>query len=178
MPIHRFVPGRALPAYAFVPGRHPHPESDPAGHSFGLARAHVAAVDARNWQSSEAYVFGLDLFNQGYYWEAHVEFEALWHAAGRHGPTADFLKGLIRLAAAGVKHRAENARGVRSHAEKAAELWREVKRGLAEGQERFLGLHVRELIEVAERVCLAGWPEEQPVLVPAFSTSSPEGGLP
>jgi predicted metal-dependent hydrolase len=169
MTIPRFAPDRPLPPYAFVPGRHPHPESDPAGHSFGVARAPVAALDARNPQTSEAYLFGLDLFNRGYYWEAHVEFEALWHAAGRHGPSADFLKGLIRLAAAGVKHRAGNVRGVRSHAARAAALWHEVQRGLAPGQEHFLGLRVRELIALAAVVCSTGWPEERPLLVPAFA---------
>ena len=168
MAIPRFVPVRPLPPYAFVPGRHPHPESDPAGHSFGVARAAVAAVEAQTWQGSEPYLFGLDLFNHGYYWEAHVEFEALWHAAGRHGTTADFLKGLIRLAAAGVKQRAGNARVVRSHAEKAAGLWRGVERGMAGEEGRFLGLRVRELIELAEGIGVQGWPAESPLLVPAF----------
>jgi hypothetical protein len=57
---------------------------------------------------------------------------------------------------------------VRSHAEKAAGLWREVERSLADGEERFLGLRVWELIERAEGVCLLGWPEKAPVLAPTF----------
>ena len=55
---------------------------------------------------------GVELFNAGYYWEAHEAWEALWHAAGRRGPTADLLKGLIKLAAAGVKVRERQEHGV------------------------------------------------------------------
>ena len=33
------------------------------------------------------------LFNAGYYWEAHEVWEGLWHAYGRRGATADVLKG-------------------------------------------------------------------------------------
>jgi predicted metal-dependent hydrolase len=66
----------------------------------------------------------MDLFNHGYYWEAHEAWESLWHAAGRTGPVADFLKGLIKLAAAGVKVAEGNQDGARSHAKRAAELFR------------------------------------------------------
>ena len=57
-------------------------------------------------------VEGIALFNAGYYWEAHEAWEGLWHAHGRDGPTADVLKGLIKLAAAGVKVREGRPHGV------------------------------------------------------------------
>ena len=57
----------------------------------------------RSWSQSHDYLLGCDLFNHGYYWEAHETWEGLWNACGRSGTTADFLKGLIKLAAAGVK---------------------------------------------------------------------------
>jgi uncharacterized protein len=116
----RFLPDLPLPPYAHVPGQTPHPESDPAGHSFGLARPEAAPLDPARWRDSSEYLRGLDLFNHGYYWEAHEQGEALWHAAGRRGPLADFLKGLIRLAAAGVKAREGRPDGVASHARAAA----------------------------------------------------------
>ena len=34
--------------------------------------------------------------------KSHVAWESLWMACGRKGAVADFLKGLIKLAAAGV----------------------------------------------------------------------------
>ena len=51
----------------------------------------------------DARLRGLLYYNAGYYWEAHEAWEAAWVIAGRQGPTADFYKGLIKLAAAGVK---------------------------------------------------------------------------
>jgi hypothetical protein len=59
------------------------------------------------------------LFDAGYYWEAHEVWEGLWHAVGRRGATALVLKGLIKLAAAGVKVRERREPGVRTHARRA-----------------------------------------------------------
>ena len=112
-PPPRYAPQRALPPYSYVPGKFPHPLSDPAGHSY----AHAAAPQA------DEFAYAVDLFNHGYYWEAHEAWESLWHAAGRSGPRADGLKGLIKLAAAGVKAREGNVRGVTRHARRAQELF-------------------------------------------------------
>src|SRR6516162_9140895 len=119
----RLVPEEPLPPYAFVPGRSPHPVSDPAGHSFRVAPERPCALDPERWRDNKTYLYGLDLFNAGYYWEAHEAWEALWHAAGRKGATADFLKGLIKLAAAGVKHLEGKPPGVKSHARRSAALF-------------------------------------------------------
>jgi hypothetical protein len=67
------------------------------------------------------FLHGIRLFNAGYYWEAHEVWEDLWHIEGRHGPTAETLKGLIKLAAAGVKAREGRENGVRTHCRRAAE---------------------------------------------------------
>lgn len=70
--------------------------------------------------ASPAFLHAIDLYHHGYFWEAHEVWEALWHAAGRRGPTAEIYRGLIRLAAAGFKAR-EGARvGVARHAAAAA----------------------------------------------------------
>jgi hypothetical protein len=157
----RLLPDEPLPPYAFVPGQSPHPTSDPAGHSFGRAATPPAPLDPSRWRECRDYLHGLDLFNAGFYWEAHEAWEGLWHAAGRTGTTADFLKGLIKLAAAGVKHRAGKPAGVRSHACRAAELLRGVERDL-------LGLRIEEVTALADAVCRDGWPKEPPVLLPSI----------
>jgi hypothetical protein len=113
---------RELPRYSYVPGQFPHPISDAAGHSFGHASEVVTPLDESNWQSNAAWLWAIDLFNQGFYWEAHEAWEVLWHAAGRRGPTADFLKGLIKLAAAGVKVREGKPEGVKLHTARAKQL--------------------------------------------------------
>ncbi|MDZ4659834.1 MAG: DUF309 domain-containing protein [Bythopirellula sp.] len=114
---------RPFPPYSYVPGSGtPHPVSDPQGHMHGIFEATPEPLDPQSWRDSEAYVYGIDLFNHGYYWEAHEAWESLWHAAGHRGPMADFLKGLIKLAAAGVKFREGNSAGVKRHLIRGQEL--------------------------------------------------------
>jgi hypothetical protein len=118
--VPRLLPDRPLPPYAFIGGGpRPHPRRDPDGHSHGEPEPEPGPLDPDAWESSAAYLRGIDLFNHGYYWEAHEQWEALWLAAGRRGPVAEFLKALIKLTAAGVKIRQGRPRGVRSHTRRA-----------------------------------------------------------
>lgn len=162
MPL-RLVPDEPFPPYAFVPGRFPHPTSDPAGHSFGIEPPVPPKPEPERWQESSPYLHGIDLFNGGYYWESHVAWESLWLACGRKGVVANFLKGLIKLAAAGVKALESKPDGVRSHSGRAAELWQGVSRS---EQDFFMGFRVRELIDLAEEIQQKGWPSSPPVLMP------------
>jgi hypothetical protein len=93
----------------------------------GQAAKAVAPLDPARWRECGEYLYGVDLFNHGFYWEAHEAWESLWHAAGRKGAVAAWLKALIKLAAAAVKLREGNARGVERHATRALELLREVE---------------------------------------------------
>ena len=107
----------SLPPYAFVPGGPwPHPTGSPDGHMAGKTHENVSRVGDRTWNQSTSYLRGMILFNAGFYWEAHEAWEALWHAEGRRGVTAELLKGLIKLAAAGVKVRERQRHGVVTHA--------------------------------------------------------------
>lgn len=94
---------RRLPAYRYVPGRTPHPVRDPLGHAHGAAEP-PAEIDPERWAECEPHLWAVDLFNAGYYWEAHEAWEGLWRAAGRRTETGRFLQGLIQLCAALVKH--------------------------------------------------------------------------
>jgi hypothetical protein len=149
---------RPLPPYSYVPGHAPHPVSDPRGHMHGAAAEAVAPLDVRQWKSSTVHVHAIDLFNHGYYWEAHEAWESLWHAAGRAGPVAAWLKALIKLSAAAVKAREGNAAGVQRHARRARELLVQVRDALPAGQDVFCGLSLaaidgaaRSLMADAER---------------------------
>lgn len=116
----RYVPEIELPSYAYVPGYRAHPTRDPNGHDQGPDPEDIPAVtDLRHWQENRIYLGGIDLFNHGYYWEAHEMWEALWHRSDGDAVTAMFLKGLIKLTAAGVKIREGNPRGARKHAGRA-----------------------------------------------------------
>ena len=113
--IPRWASDLPLPKCAYVPGRTARP-----------AEVGLAATNPADWQNCASYLQGIDLFNHGYYWEAHERWEAVWIAAGRQGPLANFIKGLIKLAAALVKARQGQPRGVVRHARRAAELFRAV----------------------------------------------------
>lgn len=100
----------------------PHPVSDPRGHAYGHSPEPVTPLDPADPCQSPTWCIACALFEAGYYWEAHEAWESLWHAAGRTGPVADCLKGLIKWAAAGVKVREGRPEGVRRHCLRAAEL--------------------------------------------------------
>lgn len=123
----RLRPERSFPAYAYLPGRQPHPVRDPGGHSYGHAEPMPAAADAS--LESDMFFWGLDLFNHGYYWEAHEAWEGLWQVADRGGPLRKLFKALILLSAAGVKIREGKHIAATRHAGRAAGLLRQLMTG-------------------------------------------------
>jgi uncharacterized protein len=137
-----------LPPYSYVPGGPwPHPTTSPLGHLYGRAPEHTLPIQGDAWAESTAYRRGVQLFNAGYYWEAHEAWESLWHAHGRHGPTATVLKGLIKLAAAGVKIREGRITGAQTHLRRAAEHFADA---MADAGRRQLGLDLATWIEHAK----------------------------
>lgn len=169
-------PDEPLPPYAYVPGRLPHPVSDPAGHSYGRREGPAAPLDPADWQASRAYRRGIVLFDRGYYWEAHEVWESLWHAAGRRGPVALFLQGLIRLAAAGVKVREGRAEGTVHHSRAAARCFRRAAELLGEPP-AFLGLRFADLqgwAAQAER-CARPAPDDATGVVVVFPFALADG---
>lgn len=140
----------SFPPYAYVPGGPwPHPTRSPEGHRFGRRDPPAPPILDDGWESSRVYRRGVELFNAGYYWEAHEAWESLWHAHGRHGATAEVLKALIKLAAAGVKVREGRPAGTRTHASRAADLFEAACRT---GGTRCLGLDLREWAGRARRL--------------------------
>ena len=164
MPFNRYAPEVPFPVYAFVPGRHPHPVTNPCGHSYGHSQIVPQPLkDARPRDSIE-FLTAVDLFNAGYYWEAHEAWEGLWIAAGRRGVMADFLKSLIKLAAAGVKAREGQITGVERHARRSVELLRSVNTEQPAAGSIYCGLNLDELILAAQSLA------EQPIVDDTPST--------
>lgn len=111
---------RPLPPYRYLPGREPHPTRDPAGHSFGDGDSVAPPLAAAEWPRREDYRYGVDLFNAGYWWEAHEVFESLWHASGRQTPVGHCLQAFIQCAAAHIQAELQHARGARNLLRRAA----------------------------------------------------------
>jgi hypothetical protein len=97
----RLCPERSLPAYAYVPGRQPHPIKHPEGHAFGQESVPRPAPGGAAFR--EAHRWACDLWNHGYPWEAHEAWEELWHGVPPDAPLAGALQGLIQAAAAHLK---------------------------------------------------------------------------
>ncbi|HMO85665.1 MAG TPA: DUF309 domain-containing protein [Lacipirellulaceae bacterium] len=157
-----------LPPYSYVPGHRPHPVSDLRGHMYGQAHEIPPPLDPGQWADSEEYRRAFDLFSHGYYWESHEAWEGLWLAAGRAGPTGAWLKALIKLAAAGVKAREGNARGVQRHATRSLELIAELRAAGEAADGVFAGADVTQLESLARHwreLALTEFTEPQPQLL-------------
>jgi predicted metal-dependent hydrolase len=120
---------------------------DPTGHSYHVERIPVAAEASL---SSDAFLWGLDLFNHGYYWEAHEAWEGLWRVADRDGPLRMLFKGLILLSAAGVKIRERKHAAAQRRAKRAAALLRQLTKVPDRAFERALGMSPPALAKCAE----------------------------
>jgi hypothetical protein len=120
---------------------------DPAGHSYQVEPVPVAAEASLD---ADAFLWGLDLFNHGYYWEAHEAWEGLWQVADRDGPLRMLFKGLILLSAAGVKIRERKNAAAARHAMRAAALFRQLMKVPDLAFERALGMSSATLAECAE----------------------------
>jgi hypothetical protein len=143
----RWLPQKSLPPYAYLPGKNPHPVRDPTGHSYHVEPIPVAAEASL---SSDAFLWGLDLFNHGYYWEAHESWEGLWRVADRDGPPRMLFKGLILLSAVGLKIRERKHAAAARHAKRAAALLRQLMRVPDRAFESALGMSPAALAECAE----------------------------
>lgn len=102
-------------AYRFIPGQTPHPTADPRGHSYrapGTPEPEVALVLPDAWATSADYLYGCDLYNHAYWWEAHEAWEGLWQLADKEGIQGLFLQGLIQSSACHLKQFVGHANGV------------------------------------------------------------------
>ena len=130
----RYEPSLPLPGRAYVPGLFPRP---------------VTAFQGQTADQSLRY--GVDLFNRGFYWEAHEAWESAWINHGRAGEMANLLRGLIHLTAAGVKARQESEHGVKVHAEKAIALFENAGEDLGVASLRSLTEQVKKVRETPSR---------------------------
>ncbi|MBX7255880.1 MAG: DUF309 domain-containing protein [Candidatus Hydrogenedentes bacterium] len=111
----RYCPGAPWPTYRHVPGISPHPTRHPDGHS-NLAPPHAGLL------VRDTLLFGVDLYHQGYLWEAHEAWEHLWQQSGRDSLEGRLLQALIKTAAAVLKLHMGSVRGARRHSRDAYEL--------------------------------------------------------
>lgn len=155
----RLLPSTELPAYAFITGMElPHPYRDPRGHSYQRKHPTPRPLSGHAWAENRSYLLALDYFNYGYYWESHEEWERLLRGTGSEGLPGRFLKGLIKLSAAGVKVRERSIHGVRRHAASAGEVFADVAAEV--GETHFCGLEFTLLQFAADRAAQLTYKDE------------------
>lgn len=129
-----------FPHYRFIPGQTVHPRRHPGGHSFGLKDPRSAAFNEDDWFASVDYLYAIDLYNFGYWWESHEVFEGLWHAHGHRTKAGNFFQALIQLAAANLKHLLGRESAVRNLTQRGIER-------LQKAPSRYMGIDTVRLAE-------------------------------
>ena len=106
---------------------------------------------------------GVELFNEGRYWDAHEAWEEAW-MPDRHGPERGFYKGLIQVAAGCLHYGRGNRRGT-------VNKWRSGVEYLRPYLPRHRGVELEPLVALVEadlEAVLAapdGWPAGLPMPV-------------
>jgi predicted metal-dependent hydrolase len=95
---------------------------------------------------------GIELFNDGRYWEAHEAWEEAW-MPDRKGPESGFYKGLIQVAAGCLHYGRRNRRG-------ALNKWRSGAGYLRPYLPRHRGVELDPLVRLVEGF-LAAFEERQ-----------------
>jgi hypothetical protein len=125
---------RPLPSARYLPGHTQRPERAVQTDRLQISEEMQLAI-SETWSRNESYLYGVDLYNLGYWWECHEVLEALWHLAGRKTPSARFLQALIQIAAGNLK------RALGSE-EAAQNLWRRGVEGLEPLKPVYMGIEI------------------------------------
>jgi uncharacterized protein len=126
----RYAPSRELPSRAFVPGKTRRPE-----RAESVTRE---SIGAERWRDDEDYLFGVDLYDAGFLWEAHEAWERVWRASADELQRT-YLQGLIQCAAACLRLAMEEPGGAPRLARAAGEKLELVAR---RAPDRYMGLDV------------------------------------
>lgn len=109
-----------LPPYRYVPlGRHPHPTMDTGGHMQVKPPAPTDVPSELAWMTNRWWLYGVDLFNNWYFWEAHEVWEPLWSRLDRTRPPGQLIQGLMMCCGALLKLQCEEVEGVLAFSKRA-----------------------------------------------------------
>jgi predicted metal-dependent hydrolase len=92
-------------------------------------------------------LYGIDLFNHGYWWEAHDALEIVWLAAGQKTTQCGlFVQGLIQLSGAQLKRYIGETQG-------ALSLTRAGSEKISRTEGIYLGIGITSFVDTVQR-CL------------------------
>ena len=83
-----------LPDYKHLPGKNARPDD---GLLESIAHSASAVTDDASYRSNVAWLYGIRLFNNGFYWEAHEVLEAVWNNAAPNSREKHLVLSLIHI---------------------------------------------------------------------------------
>ncbi len=145
----RYCLQKPFPPYRHIPGVTPHPIRDPLGHSYGMEEEHDAEpLSPEHWRQNEDYLYGVDLYNFAYWWEAHEAWEGLWHQA--EDTYRLFLQGLIQVSASLIKYHMRMLRPLRTLSTAGRDKLRQVVAECNDTAGNYMGLNLPEFLDTAD----------------------------
>lgn len=112
-PKKRYRPEEPLPPYRYVQGgAHPNPVSGDGGHFQGRAFTAPDPLSEMAWMVNPLWLYGVDLFNHRFFWEAHEVWEPLWRGLDKAEPPGMYIQGLMQVAGGVLKAHAKDLDGV------------------------------------------------------------------
>jgi hypothetical protein len=106
--------GWPLPGYAHIPGR--------TSTADAQLEQVLAEMDRHEDRLAQRCLYGCQLFEAGFYWEAHEAWEPVWHAARPNSAAALLIQAAIALANAALKIRMQQPRAARRLTSRAHSL--------------------------------------------------------
>lgn len=154
-----------------MPGETPHPDRDPEGHQYGKEESQITPLDPADWKGNNEYLYGVDLYNFAYFWEAHEAWEGLWQMTRPGSPDDKFLQGLIQVSAALLKRE----QGVSSGAESLSRKGLSKLALVGENQAFYCGINLPDFIFRMEKIFATSrqdnrWPEDPRLILDMTSS--------
>ena len=134
--MQRYFPDRPLPMKAYLPGC-----MTPFIDESILKSTFPQPVSNSTWQKNADWLYGIDLFNNEFYWETHAVLEAVWLKIPPTMPERRFVQAVIQVAAARLKQVLGQPRPARF-------LLQAAKEKCIGLPEIFCGILLSELLEV------------------------------
>jgi len=141
--MNRYCPNREFPPYSFIPTQNLNPNSV-GGYREGIPDPISTPIEINNFLKHDDYLFAIDLINNGYYWESHVYFEAIWHAHKRKGDIANYCKAMVKIAAGAIKNKQGRIESAQRLFEGAVNSFKKLPDNF------YLGISIADLIEISE----------------------------
>lgn len=110
--VPRLLPEIPLPEIKYIPGQGKHPEKF---ESMDV----IKSITDLNKRSQQSYLYGWDLANHGFNWEAHEAWELTWNDWQKTSKKAKVVQGLIFMTASCLKMTSKQEKSSEKLAKKA-----------------------------------------------------------